>query len=76
METEGTEELKQKMDEARSLMKRALELLDQADAPAQIGAHLDMAISCLESVTNASVSRMDEFQYPPESCAWPIRPAA
>jgi hypothetical protein len=77
MEAEGTDVFRKKIDEARSLMERALAILDEAEAPAQIGAHLDMAISSLDSATTRPpVNRMDEPPYPQESCAWPIRPAA
>ena len=76
MDSDRTE-LKQKMDDARSLMQRALALLDEAGAPAHVGAHLDMAISCLDIGSDApSVSQRGEPPYPQESCAWPIRPAA
>lgn len=34
--------------EALEILKRALELFDSADAPADIGAHLDLAICRLE----------------------------
>ena len=77
METEGTDEFRRKAGEARSLMERALAILDEIAMPAQVAAHLDMAISSLDSATTKPpVNRMDEPPYPPESCAWPIRPAA
>lgn len=46
-----------RLDDALSLLKKALGLLDEVDAPADIGAHLDLAIHRLEaslgSVSNA-----------------------
>lgn len=77
MDSLRIDELKQKMDEARSLMVRALALLDEADAPAHIGAHLDMAISCLDTASSdTAISQRSEPPFPQETCAWPIRPAA
>ena len=35
---------------AQSLVSEALELLDETNAPAQIGAHLDMALHCMSRV--------------------------
>lgn len=37
-------------EKALSYMEVALELLDEADAPADIGAHLDLALSRLREV--------------------------
>jgi hypothetical protein len=77
METNRIDEAKQKMDEACTLMERALALLDEADAPADVGAHLDMAICRLKaSSSDVPVSQPGEPPYSQESCAWPIRPAA
>ena len=45
------------LSEALAAMQSALALLDKAGAPAQIGAHLDLAIcqlqDCIESATDA-----------------------
>lgn len=38
------------LTQALELMRSALELLDQANAPADLGAHLDLAICRLETV--------------------------
>lgn len=65
-----------KVDEARSLMVRALALLDEADAPAQIGAHLDMAICSLSAALEGDVTQSADCASQPDSCAWSIRPSA
>lgn len=38
------------LEEAYAAAKRALELLDQASAPARIGAHIDNGLSELETL--------------------------
>lgn len=40
----------EKLEKALICMESALQLLDEADAPADIGAHLDLAISRLKQV--------------------------
>lgn len=74
-------ERRRKLDEALALMGHALELLDQAEAPGEIGAHLDMAICRLgeETGREAAVSEPEQpDEEPPaeDNCAWPSRPAA
>ncbi len=39
---------------ALDLMRSALELLDEANAPAELGAHLDLAICRLEAILGAT----------------------
>ena len=46
-ETSGQQDL---LTDALSLLQSALELLDEAAAPAQIGAHVDLAIHQLGSL--------------------------
>ena len=46
-ETSGRQDL---LTDALSLLQSALELLDEAAAPAQIGAHVDLAIHQLGSL--------------------------
>lgn len=41
------------LEKARSYMEVALELLDQSDAPADIGAHLDLALNRLQAVVES-----------------------
>lgn len=49
-----------KLADAMALMQRALQLLDQAQAPADIGAHLDLAIVRLgEARAQASGSQAE-----------------
>ena len=43
--------------EALQLMQRALGLLDQADEPGDIGAHLDLAINRLSELIERSASK-------------------
>jgi hypothetical protein len=50
MEPGALEDPTLKLKEASSLMKRALLLLDEADAPGEVGCHLDLAICQLEAV--------------------------
>ena len=40
--------------EALQLMQRALRLIDEADGPPDIGAHLDLAISRLDDLIQSS----------------------
>lgn len=66
--------------EALDLMERALELLDDAQASAQIGAYLDMAICSLRGDARSSEEFNEQFRLagPPFSqdiCAWPLSPA-
>ena len=75
--TEESREVARKRDEARLLMERALDLLDETAAPAEIGAHLDLAICCLRSVqaqtlTEGAPAKSIEQQLPKDSCAWPL----
>ena len=53
MEPDALEDPTLKLTEASSLMKRALSLLDEADAPGEVGCHLDLAICQLETVLAA-----------------------
>jgi hypothetical protein len=46
---------------ALSLMEQALELLDRADAPAEIGAHLDLAINRLRALPKSAAFRPSEL---------------
>ena len=41
---------------AMAKMKDALELLDRADAPPDVGAHLDLAISRLAEIISRSIT--------------------
>src|SRR6476646_6843040 len=77
MTIKGTDEVSPKREEARLLMERALALLDETDAPAEIGAHLDLAICSLrETIGEASArsgpARLTEQRLPQDSCAWPM----
>ena len=47
----GNTTLRNSVAKAADLVREALELLDSARAPADIGAHLDHALSRLESLT-------------------------
>lgn len=69
-----------KLAEALGLMERALCLLDEAQAPAQIGAYLDMAICALgaDARPGGAISEPCRLAGPPFSqdiCAWPLSPA-
>lgn len=46
-------ELRAEWFNALAQMKHALTLLDEADAPADIGAHLDLAIARLETLMSS-----------------------
>ena len=48
-----SEEEPSPLAQALELMRSALELLDEANAPADLGAHLDLAICRLEEVIHA-----------------------
>lgn len=52
-----------KLSEALSLMQKALLLLDNSNAPAQLGAHLDLAICRLQGELDlSSDSRSNDAQ--------------
>ena len=60
-------------------MKRALSLLDEADAPGEIGCHLDLAICELDDVLvepAPDLNEQAEAPSPPDNSAWPMSPAA
>ena len=46
------------LQQAGELVHRAVELLDSANAPADIGAHLDMALTRIQEETGASVDQI------------------
>jgi hypothetical protein len=74
-----TEQARAKLDEARSLMTRALELLDEAEAPGQIGAYLDMAIGGLRAESGEEPEVSEEPGEQPSaagSSVWPISHAS
>jgi hypothetical protein len=48
--------------EALALMQRALAMLDESQAPAQIGAHLDLAIIRLEEHLSDASAAAEEFR--------------
>ena len=50
----------EQMASALALMKQALDLLDEAHAPAHVGAHLDLAIARLSEATPAQASNSRE----------------
>lgn len=47
--------------EALALMQRALAMLDESQAPAHIGAHLDLAIIRLEEHLSDASAAAEEF---------------
>lgn len=66
--------------EALGLMERALGLLDDAEAPAQIGAHLDMAICALRANARSGEEINEQYRlagspFSQDICAWPLSPA-
>ena len=66
--------------EALGLMERALGLLDEAQASAQIGAHLDMAICALRANARLGDDINEQFwsvglPFSQDTCAWPLSPA-
>ena len=70
-------DVRRKLEEAQSLMMRALALLDEANAPGHVGAHLDMAICSLGSaLEEGEITPEAECPSRQDSCAWPTRPAA
>lgn len=59
--TFSPEEVQSPLGQALALMRTALVLLDEADAPADIGAHLDLAICRLgEMLDRASPTVREE----------------
>ena len=79
MEPDAIEIPRLKLTEARSLMKRALSLLDEADAPGEVGCHLDLAICQLDTVLADGAPQLNEQEEAltaPDSFAWPMSPAA
>lgn len=56
-----------RLAQAASSMRAALKLLDEADAPPDIGAHLDLAIHRLES----TISSVKEAHAPVQIVATP-----
>lgn len=50
------------LQEAFARMKSALELLDAANAPADIGAHLDLALSRLEDALSVTPQPAESSQ--------------
>lgn len=57
-----------KMADAMSFMQQALQLLDESQAPADIGAHLDLAIVRLgQAMTKASCALTERELSAPES---------
>ncbi len=65
MTTDGSGSLEQHTAAALQLMEEALELLDQCDAPADIGAHLDLAIQRLRCLVSARQLQQGESRRPP-----------
>jgi hypothetical protein len=60
-------------------MEGALDLLDQADAPGEIGSHLDLAICRLREALGhpaAEASQSPQAEPPKDTPALPISPAA
>lgn len=51
-----------KLADAMALMQRALQLLDQTQAPADIGAHLDLAISRLAEARARAAGSQSEAE--------------
>lgn len=56
MRDAGLSTREEKLQKALMHMECALELLDDADASADIGAHLDLAVCRLRDVSRASAS--------------------
>ena len=52
---------REKLDLALSRMESALELLDEADAPGEIGAYLDMAIVRLKEALQEATVDLDRI---------------
>ena len=48
----------EKLEKALICMESALQLLDESDAPADVGAHLDMSISRLKDVMSESSPKL------------------
>jgi len=74
VEIDAGAETRAKLEEARSLMDRALQLLDEAEAPAQIGAYLDMAICGLRAALGEELGLDEEQDEPPspqDGSPWP-----
>ena len=61
------------LDKARSHMALALEILDGVDAPADIGAHLDLAVHRLDA-TVADLRRSEGQNVWPDSSKQPPNP--
>jgi hypothetical protein len=53
----------ERLNEARALMRRALELIDACDDPYEVGPHLDLAIARLGG--DAEIPRNDNFDETP-----------
>ena len=65
-----------KLVDAFALMERALMMLDEAGAPGQIGAYLDMAMCELQSKIDAAPIAVELFRLGSQGgCAWPLSPA-
>ena len=70
MKDELPDRTESKLADAMALMQRALQLLDQTQAPADIGAHLDLAIVRLgEATAQASGSQVQTEWSTPVSIA-------
>jgi hypothetical protein len=54
--------------EALQLLRRSLELLDQIEAPAEIGAHVDLAICRLEAQLAQRTGEPMQSSSKPELC--------
>lgn len=52
-EPKSRDEPREALDYALTLMKQAMEALDQSPAPADVGAHLNQAINRLEQVISS-----------------------
>jgi hypothetical protein len=54
----------EKLDEAKALMRRALELIDACNDPYEVGPYLDLAIARLDG--DAEIPRNDNFDEKPD----------
>jgi hypothetical protein len=65
MTTDGSGSVQEDGAEALKLMEDALELLDRCSLPADIGAHLDLAINRLRPLVRPRVLTQEMARRPP-----------